>query len=114
MASILKLKRQQPDESKLTEINAHCDIHIWVEQTRGRKCATFIRGLNMDKKQMKNLAKKFRKEFSTGGSVIIDETAKGDTDSYQIFINGRNGKNVKKYLNEKENINEENITLHGD
>lgn len=106
MASILELKKQsdKTEEIKKDEIYK---IDIWIRNIRGKKYVTEIDGLKKNKEEFKDIIKKLKKKFSTGGCI------KKKDDKEIISLSGSIGKEIKKYLIDNNYSNEDNIKIHG-
>lgn len=89
------------------------EIHIKIQQRNGRKCWTFVEGLDkleLEENEklddfMKKITKHFKQTFNCGASIIKPENT--------IQLNGDQKDNIKDYLIKKGLVKEDQIKMHG-
>jgi translation initiation factor 1 len=89
------------------------EIHIEIQKRNGRKCWTFVAGLdkitlpqNIDVKTfLENITRKFKKTFNCNVTLQKPEN---------IFqLNGDHRQGIKEFLIKNNLVNEDQIKIHG-
>lgn len=94
--------------------NSQKEVHITIQQRNGRKCWTFIEGLDklMDNennsditKYLENLSKQLKKKFNCSVCVKIPENI--------LQMSGDHREGLKEYLTSKNICEQSQIKIHG-
>lgn len=91
----------------------HLEIHIKVQKRNGKKCWTFIEGLDKldlptDKTIdmfMEDISRKLKKSLSCGASITKPENT--------IKLMGDHRNEVKQFIIQLKIVNEDQIKMHG-
>ena len=85
------------------------EVHIKIQQRNGRKCITFVEGLNFidktDPDFMEKISKQFRKSFNCASTFKKAENI--------IQLQGDHRQKIKEYLVNHKLIEADKIKIHG-
>lgn len=84
------------------------NVHIRMQQRNGKKCWTYVEGLdqiNKDSKFLDNFAKVLKKKLNCAGTVKKPENV--------IQFQGDHRDKIKSFLIEQKIVEEEFIKMHG-
>lgn len=96
----------------LDDLNQKYDniIHLFKQNTNGRKCITIIKGFDLDSEKEKKFLKLSKQKLSTNGfKKLIPEFG-----SVEVFcFNGDKREDIKKFIMEEYNKTEDCFVIHG-
>jgi translation initiation factor 1 len=85
------------------------EVHLRIQQRNGKKCWTFVEGLNelntKDSNFVDNLAKIFKKKFNCSATIKKPENI--------IQLQGDHRDEIKTYLLKEKIISQDKIKIHG-
>lgn len=101
------------DEFNNNDLSKRKEIHIKLQQRKGKKYLTFIEGLyeinnmnNIEKEKfIDHINKQLKKKFNCGSSIKKPE--------FIIQLHGDHREEIKKYLIEKKIVSTDQIKIHG-
>ena len=81
-----------------------CEIHIKSQQRNGRKCWTFVEGIDqLENQNLNEIATNLKKKFNCGASIKNNV----------IQLNGDHKTELKEYLIKQGIANDDQIKIHG-
>ena len=105
--SISNFNFNQVSSDPFSELNNNdfgYNVHLHVQQTKGRKCITIVQGLSSEL-DLKGLTRTWKRSFQCSGSVKKEGSV--------IQLSGDQRINVRDFLLAEEICEKDNIILHG-